>query len=266
MALLENTFRSASLSGSSAIIQADLAAGGSSSGWSDPTGLSWDYAWDFTAAAAGEVPSLVGEGALTLGAGSFSDSSIGDMSGITPTGLNLSRDTGVYLAVNTTFTGAITNLAGLGGGVGVHLRYICRTFGLQTTVDNRYNIGIGAGSGATRDMAAQSSNTPTQNRLLGRAWPAGSFAFNGPIVETAANWHVLDFYSDRPAPGEWRYRTVSNGTTGAVTSSAAEWTGFGAGVIELTGMRGDVVFLGVRQGTYNPADNAAAVTALGITP
>lgn len=223
----------------------------SPSGWVDPTGLTWDYAWDFTDAPGGtaDVPALVGGVALGRDAGSFSVAS--SYPSTVRSGQGYMAGTGLAdTAASTEYSATLPGLSSTSDPV--HVRLIARA-----RSGSNWDITLGGGSSQSRIRLSESSTT---DRWFVRVRDTGG----SPLLQTELSAPIGDvvvFDVIVRNDGGGRLELWLNGQSIVVTT-ATTWAGPQTDDILVAVESMDVGWLGVRRAMLTQAAHDAAVNAV----
>ena len=224
-------------------------SGGSvTTGWVDPTGLEWDYAWDPSladAATEGDIPAVRGDIDLTT-SGAYSETAANELDGLSLTAYNLSRNQPV--SVDTADFDA--SLPGLVASGPVHIRMVLK---LGSTLGEILEIGAPSGRRIeiTHDTTVGNISIVSRNA-------SQVIAVSHTISVTSTGWLALDIvisdddtnsqiqaWANSVASVSSSFTEVYPGITdGSVAVSAGSWDG-------------DIGFLGIRRATLTTAQHEA---------
>lgn len=224
--------------------------GGAPGAWSDPTGLTWDYAWDFTSAPGGtaDVPALVGGVDMPTVAGSYGTISV--PSTVVPSGFGLA---GTSLAANSAAWTATATVAALASTAALHLRY----------------VGNVSGTGGFAEVGDSTTDGwlhcfKTGNTLYADYHHVGGARTTASITIPAGEYMVFDALVYTEGTGT-RVDLYINGQS-ATVSSANTYDGIVTGQASISHESGttvDAAFLGVRRSSsFTQVDHDAALNAV----
>jgi len=220
-------------------------------GWADPTGLSWDYAWDFTDAPGGsaDVPALVGGVDLAVDAGSYTVGS--SFPSTVAAGNGYMAGTGLAETVaNTAFVATLTGVSATTDPV--HIRFIGRA-------ETGSNWDILLGGNSTSQARIRLSQFVTTDRWFVRVRNTGGAALiqtelSAPIDDVV----MFDAVIENDGSSGSRLELWLNGQSVLVTS-ATLWDGLETDDLRALAESMDAGWVGVRRGTLTQAQHDAAV-------
>lgn len=220
-------------------------------GWSDPTGLTWDYAWDFTSApgGTGAVPAIVGSVDLTVDAGSYT------IAGALPSTIGsngYTEGSGFAEASSSPDLALSASLPGLSASNDpVHLRIIGRADPVDTA---NWNFILGDISG----NYLRAANNSTTNRWFSRVRSPAQIQ----TEETATIGDVVVFDAvARQDSGEQLDVYVNGSASSASSATAFAALGSDSFTIDTRGL--EIGWVGVRRSNITQSEHDAAVANVG---
>jgi hypothetical protein len=233
------------------------ARAGAAAGWVDPTGLSWDAAWDLGAGAGGDIPALGGGDPLVLG-GTAGYSVAATPDYVTPENYGLTGAGAADFVWGSTLTATVPALT---AGTGLRVRWLTRYYS-DAGVDNRYTLTIG--DPAVRALRVSQDNLSDYGRVYLQRFVGGALVGSALVSVPWDQWVLIDASITDTGSGSAIELRVNGQYAATFLDASSGWEALSTGIVSLVSMRGPSRFLAVEQSNVpvTEAEHAAALEAL----